>query len=690
MAATVVHTVLNRKNYDDWSNQIETYMLAEDLLDVLHQVRPITEDEEISRAWKKKDAKALYAIWNSCGDDTYGLIKRATTAKQAWDALSDKLKKPNEPLDENEKKSVLQAYPPPIDHATKPPLEKEEGRTEGNDIPKLFAEYVKSNDWRNVINRLRMDSEEGSATLSFVRNGTVLHYAILNFKNCSVRIIKQLVELMKREDVVITDDDDLTALHLLIRDYPEEFEIAECMVTKNARFVTNSPPLFPVPLVVEAQEKTKGEIMARTLYSRTPHKELEVPYAAQLISLGFDYNRFDIARDLIQRYPKLAMDVDCNGNIPLVTLASNRLAFKSGSRLDLWENLIYYGINRIYQMKLTHESVQQFLPLMCKASEEILTSERSLSSYKRKKLEAALCVAAERGHVEYITHFLKDSLSPVLAVRNEKGQSLFQIAAESRHHKFYKLINDLDQSKIQEIVGNKDHFGNNMLHTVASITPLSQIDHIQGTVSQMQREVQWFKEVEKVAHPKDCESENKNNTTPRKLFTENHKELAKAAEKSIKGTATSCTVVGALIVTIMFAAAFTVPGENKGTTSHPTFLTNKVFTTFIVSDVISLFSSTTSVIMFLGILTSRYSEDDFYKSLPIKMMIGLVTLFLSIATLMIVFSCGLYIMLDGKSSIVIPSILLAGVPVTSFIGMQFPLFVELYISTFGGGIFDRI
>ena len=41
MATTVVHTVLNRKNYDDWTYQIETYMLAEDLLDVLHQVRPI-------------------------------------------------------------------------------------------------------------------------------------------------------------------------------------------------------------------------------------------------------------------------------------------------------------------------------------------------------------------------------------------------------------------------------------------------------------------------------------------------------------------------------------------------------------------------------------------------------------------------------------------------------------------------
>ncbi|XP_048444633.1 ankyrin repeat-containing protein ITN1-like [Pyrus x bretschneideri] len=215
---------------------------------------------------------------------------------------------------------------------------------------------------------------------------------------------------------------------------------------------------------------------------------------------------------------------------------------------------------------------------------------------------------------------------------------------------------------------------------------MSQIGHIQGAA--LQRELQWFKEVESIANPKDCESVNKDDMTQHKVFTENHKELGKEAEKSMKETATSCTVVDALIVTIMFAAAFTVPGENDKKKDVPTFLTNKVFTIFIVSDAISLFSSTTSIIMFLGILTSRYSENDFSKSLPTKMIIGLFTLFLSIATMMIVFSCGLYIMLDGKSSIVIPSILLAGVPVTSFIWMQFPLFVELFISTFGRGIFD--
>ena len=96
---------------------------------------------------------------------------------------------------------------------------------------------------------------------------------------------------MEKEHLDITDDDGLTALHLLIRDYPERFEIAESMVIKNNRFVTNSPPLFLVPFVVEAQEKPNGEMMARSLYSLTPDEALEVPYAARLITLGFNFNR---------------------------------------------------------------------------------------------------------------------------------------------------------------------------------------------------------------------------------------------------------------------------------------------------------------------------------------------------------------------------------------------------------------
>jgi len=142
--------------------------------------------------------------------------------------------------------------------------------------------------------------------------------------------------------------------------------------------------------------------------------------------------------------------------------------------------------------------------------------------------------------------------------------------------------------------------------------------------------------------------------------------------------------------TIMFAAAFTVPGGNNQDTGFPIFLDERLFILVIISDALSLFSSTTSVVMFLGILTSRYAEDDFLESLPKKMIIGLSTLFFSIAAMMIAFSTALLIMLQGQYSwIIIPVICLASVPVTLFILMQFPLLVDMCMSTYGPGIFDK-
>ena len=198
-----------------------------------------------------------------------------------------------------------------------------------------------------------------------------------------------------------------------------------------------------------------------------------------------------------------------------------------------------------------------------------------------------------------------------------------------------------------------------------------------------------MQEVESIVPPRYREYLNHDGLTPRELFTKNHKDLMKEGEKWMKGTATSCTVVGALIITIMFAAVFTVPGGNIQDTGFPVFLDEKVFKLFIISDALSLFSTTTSVLMFLGILTSRYAEDDFLESLPRKMIIGLSTLFFSIATMMIAFSATLIIILHGQSWIIIPVICLASVPIALFVLMQFRILVELFISTYGPGIFDK-
>ncbi|KAJ7974923.1 Ankyrin repeat family protein [Quillaja saponaria] len=284
----------------------------------------------------------------------------------------------------------------------------------------------------------------------------------------------------------------------------------------------------------------------------------------------------------------------------------------------------------------------------------------------------AIFQAAERGISEFIIESSK-AYPDLLWDRNKNGGNLFFSAIEFRQAKVFSLIYGL---AIKDgLASALDLRKNKMLH-VAGLAPKTELNRISGAALQMQRELQWFKEVESILPPYMQEALNIDKKTPRDVFTENHKELVKDGEIWMKGTASSCTVVGALIVTIMFAAAFTVPGGNHEDTGYPVFLNRKLFMLFMISDAISLFSSSTSVLMFLGILTSRYAEEDFLKPLPKKLIIGLSTLFLSIATMMMTFCAAMYLTLHGQLWIFIPLILLASIPVTLFILLQFPPFVK--------------
>ncbi|GAY65182.1 hypothetical protein CUMW_239240 [Citrus unshiu] len=230
-------------------------------------------------------------------------------------------------------------------------------------------------------------------------------------------------------------------------------------------------------------------------------------------------------------------------------------------------------------------------------------------------------------------------------------------------HKSYWML----WNALMRLEGN---FGNNILHLVAKLVPSSEVA---GAALQVQRELQWFKAVVKLIHPHRLGDENRSNQTPREVFTQEHKDLVKEGEKWMKETASSCSVVAALIITVVFAAAFTVPGgsDSKGI---PNFLHEPSFMIFAISDMLALFSSITSVLMFLGILTSRYAEEDFLVSLPRKLIIGLVTLFFSIASMMVAFGAAVHISLSHKWNLVIIPIALVGfVPVTLFALLQFPL-----------------
>ncbi|PRQ24768.1 putative ankyrin repeat-containing domain, PGG domain-containing protein [Rosa chinensis] len=336
-------------------------------------------------------------------------------------------------------------------------------------------------------------------------------------------------------------------------------------------------------------------------------------------------------------------------------------------------------------MKLIHMEILEFIRCIEGIKWEKLTEEQW------KIVKTSIFRAVERGNVQFVTEIYNANRQiGMIRAKDKKGRNIFHVAIECRQINIYNLIYGLREEKRSNLGCTVTSSNENMLHMAGKLSPLSQFNHIQGAYLQMQRELQWFK-VESIVPVEMRESLNTSYVTPRELFTKSHEKLMKDAEDSIKGIATSCTVVGALIVTIMFAVAFTVPGGSDSNTGLPVFMDKKLFKIFIISDVISLVTSTTSVIIFLGILTSRYAEDDFLTFLPTKMMIGLSTLFLSISAMMIAFSSALTIMTGDKrnSKTFIRNLLLAFLPISSFIWMQFSFIVEIFISTYGPGIFDK-
>ena len=180
-------------------------------------------------------------------------------------------------------------------------------------------------------------------------------------------------------------------------------------------------------------------------------------------------------------------------------------------------------------------------------------------------------------------------------------------------------------------------------------------------------------------------SKNKDGFTPRELFTNEHQDLINQGEKWMKDTASQCMVVATLIATIVFAAAFTVPGGYNQNDGIPMFKRKLSFVAFVVADAISLFLSSASILTFLSILTSRYAERDFVAALPMKLMFGLVTLFLSIGTMMVTFSVSFFVLYHKEMKwIPIFISLFAITPAILYVALQYHLLIDVFRSTYGG------
>ncbi|GKA33215.1 ankyrin repeat family protein [Tanacetum coccineum] len=298
--------------------------------------------------------------------------------------------------------------------------------------------------------------------------------------------------------------------------------------------------------------------------------------------------------------------------------------------------------------------------------------------------KAPFCLAVENNTVEAID--VLTTYFPRLYNSVKDGQNIYQLTVLNRSEKVFSYL--LHRGRYAKLAfwEFQDGNGNYILHLAGRLAPIHKLNAASGAALQMHKSLQWFEEVKKLVGITKTRELNKNKETPIMVFRREHEKLRKDGEEWMKKTADSYTITAALIITIVFAAAITVPGGNDSATGKPIYQTKSSLIIFAVSDAISLFTSTTSLLLFLSILTARYADEDFLYKLPKRLMM----LFVSVTSMMIAFGTALYIMFgQEKQWILIPIGALACLPIASFVTLQFPLLQQLISSTYGPGIFAK-
>ncbi|XP_029124959.1 uncharacterized protein LOC109787864 isoform X2 [Cajanus cajan] len=641
---------------------------------------------------EEQNAKALHIIQMSCGSETFSQIKETTTAKSAWNTLASLYK------------SRLGAT-----------ADIEQG------LP-LLHRGVQRGDWDTAstfVNNNRKAMYEASKL-----GKTVVHVAVLTGQE---DMVEKLVNKVPKRLLLERDTRGYTAL-ALAAELSDTISVAKCMVDRNKDLLTIKTNEGLIPVVLAAVKGNKN--MAKYLFSETPVKVFNEDSGyttALLLTRCITSQIFDVAWKLLKNNPRIPLTMKFDGVSPLFALAQQPSAFPSVNPPNFWLQWLYNaipetyveevdsintrmhmndeeergntkpglffcvitkllnlpGIRKTYKKRMTHYRAVKILDNMAKG---IMGFDEA--KLKEASVYESLLEASKSGIAEFIIK-LTQANPDLYWVIDENQRGIFSYAILYRREKIFNLIKGLKgQGKV--IISRTDIFGNNMLHLIGTSVPIAELDRKSGPALQMQRELQWFKAVKRILHPKFQQAVNGDGMKPKEVFTKKHEELLKDAEKWAKETATSFTIVGTLIITIVFAAAFTLPGGNDQTTGIPIFLHKRMFTTYMVSDAISLFASSTAVMNFIGILTSRYAERDFSKSLPLKLMFGLFTLICSILAMMVAFCSAFSLMLrdSGHFKIVRFVISIASLSVAIFLPIQLHLLLEIFNSTFRSEILN--
>ncbi|KAK9724024.1 hypothetical protein RND81_05G042400 [Saponaria officinalis] len=454
-------------------------------------------------------------------------------------------------------------------------------------------------------------------------------------------------------------------------------EIARVMVEHNSRLpdIKGSDAISPLQMAVLLGHKD----MVLYLFDVTDYNKLTDVDRIELLTSSIESDLYDVAFHILHKDKTLALCRNAKQETALHSLARKPLkAFEDGRNVS-WKGFI--KLWRSHSQEQVTKEPPIAIKLVKELWEEVIKQDDQNISNIIGHPWRLLFVAAEIGNVEFLKTLIL-SYPDIIWKVNEKNHSLFHVGVSYRHENIFKMIHEVGAIKDLIAAYNEPITRNNMLHLAAQQAPSQRLNCVSGAALQMQHELLWFEIVKKIVQPQYAIATNHNGETPEALFTKEHEDLRAKGEEWMKTTANSCTLVATLIATVDFTATFTLPGGTKSNGS-PVLMENATFILFSISNAISLFASSASILMFLSILTSRYAERDFLKSLPRKLVIGLICLFVSISSMMVAFMAIFLITFrEGETWVPVSVSLCAFVPMILYGWQEYPLMLDIIRSIY--------
>ncbi|XP_027368677.1 uncharacterized protein LOC113874663 [Abrus precatorius] len=332
-------------------------------------------------------------------------------------------------------------------------------------------------------------------------------------------------------------------------------------------------------------------------------------------------------------------------------------------------SLYKYDHNGKYSFDLQHDN-----------GRENIDMHVNKGAIEKMKRVSPILIAAKMGMTEMVAKIL-DTFPVAIHDVDYDNKNVVLLAIENRQPRVYKLLagrNLETESAFRQI----DNHGNSALHLAATYRE-QRPWRVPGAAMQMQWEYKWYKLVKDSMPPNFYARYNNKGETAKQVFLHTHGQLVREGRKWLTKTSESCSVVAALVATVAFTTSTAIPGGANEETGMPVLSGQAAFKVFAVASLVALCSSVTALVLFLSILTSRYQEKDFAVDLPRKLLLGLTSLWTSITSILVSFCAGHYYIIEGGiKSYVYLIYAVTCLPVSFFVLVQLPLYLDLMLAIF--------